>query len=256
MTLSLDGLLAGYRAGPFRCELLDVADPAAHAVARRFDGFPLEMLQARSEDASRELYNLGITFTVYSDRDAIDRILPFDVIPRIITSSDWAKIETGVTQRVAALNAFLADIYGQRRVIKEKLIPEELVLGNPQYRPEMIGFTPPGGVYVHIAGIDLVRDEQGHFRVLEDNARTPSGVSYVIENRHLMQRLFPDIMLEIGVLAVSDYGAMLHQKLCQLSPVPVDEPVVVLLSPGVFNLSLFRACLPGARDGCALGGRG
>ena len=149
---------------------------------------------------------LGITFTVYSEAEAIDRILPFDCLPRIITAAEWRHIEAGVKQRVKALNSFLHDIYHDGRIIKEGVIPEALVRGNPNYRPEMEGFPIRFGTYVHICGIDIVRDRHGTFCVLEDNARTPSGVSYVVENRHLMRRTFPDLMAGMMLHPVDDYG--------------------------------------------------
>ena len=234
------GLLSDYDPKPFFCELLDAPNGAARAVASRFDAFGLDAIAARSEDASRELYNLGITFTVYTERDAIDRILPFDVIPRVITAEDWRVLESGIVQRVQVINRFLADMYGPQRALADRIVPADLVLGNANFRKEMIGFTPPGGVYVHIAGIDVVRDQAGRFRVLEDNARTPSGVSYVIENRHLMQRLFPDVMQQIGVRPVSHYGQVLHRQLAELAPEQDGIPQVVLLSPGVFNSAYFE----------------
>ena len=212
----------------------------AAAVLQRIDGLDLQTLHARAEDADRELYNLGITFTVYTEREAIDRILPFDIIPRLISARDWTVIERGVKQRVAVLNAFLGDIYGEGRVFADDVIPRDLVTENKNYRPQMRGLKLPQGTYVHVCGTDLVRGDDGAFRVLEDNARTPSGVSYVVENRHLMQRAFADLMDDIGVRPVSDYGQRLHAALCDVAPEGVEEPQVVLLSPGVFNSAYFE----------------
>jgi len=240
----LAGLLAGYSHDDFFCEMMGPpgGEPAAaaRALLARLDRLPMARLRERALDAERELYNLGITFTVYTQKEAIDRILPFDVIPRIISAEDWAVLERGVVQRVAALNHFLHDIYHEERILKDGVVPRDLVVGNPNYRPEMRELSVPHGTYVHICGTDLVRDETGEFRVLEDNGRTPSGVSYVVENRHLMQRAFPDLLQAIGIRPVSNYGQKLHEALCQIAPEGVVEPRVVLLSPGTYNSAYFE----------------
>jgi hypothetical protein len=186
------GPLAGYDPMNFFCEMTGRRGLShTRKIRERLAGLDSATLRRYSRDAERELFNLGITFTVYSDRDAIDRILPFDVIPRILSRKDWEIIESGVKQRVAALNLFLHDVYHDENILNDGVVPADLVKGNANYRPEMCGFDPPHGTYAHICGIDIVRDERGRFLVLEDNARTPSGVSYVIENRHLMMRTFP-----------------------------------------------------------------
>lgn len=197
-------------------------------------------LRRRAKAIEAELYNLGITFTVYSERDSIDRILPFDVLPRVLSRKEWDQIESGCIQRVQALNLFLHDVYHDQKILKDKVVPSELVLNNANYRKEMIGFEPPNGVYVHIAGVDLVRDGDGNFCVLEDNARTPSGVSYVVENRHLMHRAFPDLMAGINLLPVDEYGPRLRKALTEVSPGRSKSANVVLLSPGVFNSAYFE----------------
>jgi uncharacterized circularly permuted ATP-grasp superfamily protein len=216
--------------------------PSAHAahVCRRLSEMDLADLRSRAQAAESELFNLGITFTVYSERDSIDRILPFDVIPRILSANDWRTIETGVRQRVSAINAFLHDIYHEQKILKDGIVPSELVLGNANFRPAMHGVDLPHGVYVHICGIDIVRDDQGAFKVLEDNARTPSGVSYVIENRYLMQRAFPDLLAGVRVRKVDQYGQRLHEAMTAIAPSGVADPQVVLLSPGVFNSAYFE----------------
>lgn len=162
------------------------------------------------------------------------------MIPRVLSQDDWRIIETGVQQRVAALNLFLGDIYHGQKILKDKVVPADLVLENKNYRPEMEGLNVPHGTYVHICGIDLVRDHEGIFRVLEDNARTPSGVSYVLENRFLMQRAFPDLMESIAIKPVSEYGLRLHAALCEVAQSNHSDPLVVLLSPGVFNSAYFE----------------
>lgn len=209
-------------------------------IRQRLGELDIATLRRRARDAERELFNLGITFTVYTDRDAIDRILPFGVIPRVLSRKDWETIDSGVKQRVAALNLFLHDIYNDGKIFKDGVIPEELVRGNQHYRPKMEGFSPPQGTYVHICGTDLVRDEKGAFKVLEDNARTPSGVSYVIENRHLMMRAFPDLAEGLAIRDVDDYGRQLMRALTDVAPAGVSNPNVVILSPGVFNSAYFE----------------
>lgn len=193
-----------------------------------------------ARDAEKELLNLGITFTVYTDRDAIDRILPFDVIPRVLSTKDWETIETGVKQRVAALNAFLYDIYHKQKILKDDVIPSDLVLGNEYYRPEMQDVDLPHNTYVHICGTDIVRDENGVLRVLEDNARTPSGVSYVIENRHLMMRAFPDLADGVPIADIDSYGAQLAHAMAAVGLGGMADPTVVLLSPGIYNSAYFE----------------
>jgi uncharacterized circularly permuted ATP-grasp superfamily protein len=235
--------LDDYNPGQFYCELLGAAGQRNRHLTtlwHRLQKLELEQLRARAEDAERELFTLGITFTVYSDRTAIDRILPFDVIPRVISATDWRKIDRGVKQRIKALNLFLWDVYHEQKILKDGIIPAELVLGNSNFRPEMVGYDPPCGTYVHIAGTDLVRDPKGDFYVLEDNGRTPSGVSYVVENRHLMQRAFPDLMQGFAIESVSEYGAQLGDKLIEVAPPGVYDPQIVLLSPGVFNSAYFE----------------
>jgi len=177
---------------------------------------------------------------VYSERSAIDRILPFDLIPRVLTARDWGLIEAGIKQRVKALNLFLWDLYHDRHILKDGTLPADLVLQNKNFRPEMTDYNPPGGTYIHVAGTDIVRDAGGRFFVLEDNGRTPSGVSYVVENRHLMQRAFPDLMAGFSIEPVSEYGMQLATKLAEVAPPTIGEPQMVLLSPGVFNSAYFE----------------
>ncbi|HEX6013087.1 MAG TPA: circularly permuted type 2 ATP-grasp protein [Geminicoccaceae bacterium] len=236
------GGLAGYDPGRYFCEFEHCVrhSVSGRLIRARLDALGLDELAHRARAAEAELYNQGITFTIYSDGGAIDRILPFDVIPRVITAWDWGVIEAGVRQRVRALNLFLADVYGAGKVLKDGVVPAELVLGNPNYRPEMRGLELPHGTYIHVNGTDLVRGGDGTFRVLEDNGRSPSGVSYVVENRHLMLRAFSDLMKDLPVRPVSDYGRQLHEKLSEAAPVGVGDPQVVLLSPGVFNSAYFE----------------
>ncbi len=216
--------------------------PAGHTqgIRRLLSALDLGDLRGRARDAELELYSFGITFTVYTQKDAIDRILPFDVIPRVISAEDWKVIETGVTQRVTALNHFLWDIYHDQKILNDGIIPRDLVEGNANFCPAMKGVDVANGTYVHINGTDLVRGDDGRFVVLEDNARCPSGVSYVVENRHLMQRSFPDLMANIGIRPVSNYGQKLHDALADVAPEGVASPQVALLSPGTYNSAYFE----------------
>ena len=232
-----------YDPGDFYCEMLGRAGHAAEgaaAVRERLGQMSLAELQRRAELAERELFNLGITFTIYSDRNAIDRILPFDVIPRVLTAADWRTIETGVKQRVQAINLFLHDLYHEQKVIKDGIVPADLALGNANYRQQMVGLDLPHQCYVQICGIDIVRDQDGRFLVLEDNARTPSGVSYVIENRYLMLRTFADLVAGLRFRRVDAYGPRLNEALCAIAPHHAEDPQIVLLSPGAFNSAYFE----------------
>ncbi len=235
--------LAPYNPGRMFCEMLrgGHARPAAITqLLHRLAAIPQESLRRRAADAERELLERGITFTVYSDAKAIDRVLPFDLIPRVLTVDEWNTIETGVRQRVQALNLFLWDVYHDQKILADGVVPRELVLGNVGYCAAMQGFDVPLGAYVHICGTDIVRDEAGRFLVLEDNARTPSGVSYVIENRHLSQRVLNDLMAGLNVRSVDEYGMRLHQAMNEIAPAGVLDPRVVLLSPGIYNAAYFE----------------
>lgn len=237
------GPLSAYNSEGYFCEMLGARDqPADHTlnIRDRLNALDLMELRGRARDAELELYSFGITFTVYTQKDAIDRILPFDVIPRVISAEDWKTIETGVTQRVKALNLFLWDIYHDQKILKQGVVPRDLVEGNPNFCPQMCDVDVPHGTYVHINGTDLVRGDDGRFVVLEDNGRCPSGVSYVVENRHLMQRSFPDLMANIGIRPVSNYGQRLHDALVEVAPEGIASPQVVLLSPGTYNSAYFE----------------
>ncbi len=230
-------VLGQYDPGGFYCEMLRTI--ANQPIRERLDALTIEALRRRAADAEAELYNLGITFTVYAQKNAIDRILPFDVIPRVLSAAEWRHIESGVVQRVSALNLLLDDLYHRRRIIADGVLPADLVFGNANYRPIMQDIDLPHKTYVNICGIDIIRDDAGQFLVLEDNARTPSGVSYVIENRHLMQRAFPDLLDAIGIRPVDDYGMQLVAAMREMAP-ELADPQVVLLSPGTYNSAYFE----------------
>ncbi len=186
------------------------------------------------------MYRMGITFAVYGGAEGAEKILPFDIIPRIIDASEWNKIEQGLKQRGHAINLFLADIYGKQRILSEKIVPRELVLSAPTYRPQCVGLTVPRGIWNHISGTDLIRDETGQFYVLEDNVRCPSGVSYVLENRRILKRALPQVFDASRVRAVDDYPSRLLNVLEFLAPTPMDSAVTVVLTPGMYNSAYFE----------------
>lgn len=234
-------LFKDYSADGEFCEMTsEAAGGMKNPLAKRLSKYNLRTLNQRNLAAERELKNLGITFTVYSDAGAIDRILPFDPLPRQISATDWESLRKGCIQRVTALNAFLSDVYGKQQILKDGIIPRELVVENKHFRPEMMDVKLSQSTYTHISGVDLIRDEHGEFLVLEDNCRSPSGVSYVIENRHLMMRSFPDLMEGVKIEPVSDYGQRLRGKLAECAPPRVQSPKIVLLTPGVFNSAYFE----------------
>lgn len=198
-------------------------------------------LHRRQQSAEATFRQLGITFAVYGDSDASERIIPFDIVPRVFLHDEWTRLSAGLVQRVEAINAFLEDIYGARRILKEGLIPPELILNNPQFRPEVAGIRPPHGIWAHICGIDLVRTGPDEFWVLEDNARTPSGVSYMLENREAMIRLCPELFRSFRVAAVDSYSDMLRETMRSVAPdARGGQPVCVVLTPGHFNSAYYE----------------
>ncbi|MFN9710805.1 MAG: circularly permuted type 2 ATP-grasp protein [Bacteroidota bacterium] len=190
--------------------------------------------------ANKLFINQGITFTVYSDNKGIERIFPFDILPRIITGKEWKSVEEGIKQRLKALNLFLNDIYHEQHIIRDGIIPAELIATCTGYNREVKDIKVPHSIYVHISGIDLIRGDQGQFYVLEDNLRTPSGVSYMLENREVTKRLFPDILTRNKVRMVNNYPLLLHNILLSLSPRPISNPTVVLLTPGIYNSAYYE----------------
>jgi uncharacterized circularly permuted ATP-grasp superfamily protein len=200
-----------------------------------------EILDARRSQAELFFRRIGITFAVYGDNESTERLIPFDIIPRVLTKPEWSGLERGLRQRVTALNAFLADVYGRQECIKAGVIPADLVFRNAHFRPEMIGCEVPYSTYVHIAGIDLVRVDEGTFYVLEDNARTPSGVSYMLENREAMMRLCPELFASHRVAPVENYPDALLATLRSLAPRTASgDPTAVLLTPGRFNSAFYE----------------
>ncbi|MBV9244052.1 MAG: circularly permuted type 2 ATP-grasp protein [Methylobacteriaceae bacterium] len=218
-----------------------LARPPYQRLARWLETAPTELLASRRSQAELLFRRIGITFAVYGDKEATERLIPFDIVPRIISRSEWTKLEAGLVQRVKAINLFLADIYGARDILRAGILPSDLVLRNPQFRPEMVGRRIPHGVYVHIAGIDIVRIGESDFYVLEDNARTPSGVSYMLENREVMMRLFPELFALHRVAPVENYADILLATLRSVAPRTSNaDPVAVLLTPGIYNSAYYE----------------
>jgi uncharacterized circularly permuted ATP-grasp superfamily protein len=203
---------------------------------------PDELLQRKSGEAEAFFRKTGITFNVYGSEDAEERLIPFDMVPRIIDAAQWRRLSRGIEQRVRALNAFLHDLYHRQEIVRAGRLPERVLKGNSAFLPQMAGFVPPGGVYTHIVGIDLVRTGEDDFMVLEDNARTPSGVSYMLENRETMMAMFPELFTKVRVREVSDYPRRLARSLAACAPPAAKghKPVVAVLTPGTFNSAYYE----------------
>ena len=233
--------LASYDTGDFYDEMFSGADeprPGASAFAKVLSGLSAQDLRKKQGVAERDLLQRGITFNVYGAEGGTERIFPFDVVPRVVSQSDFSTIERGLRQRILALNAFVGDVYGKRKILSDGVIPEALVLSAKGYLPQCNGIAPPKGIFCHVVGTDLVRDRDGQFYVLEDNLRCPSGVSYVLENRRLMKRSFPHVLSASRVQSVDEYPSRLLGALRHLSS--SSEPVVALLTPGAYNSAYFE----------------
>lgn len=215
--------------------------PALAALGEWLVDTPDHELRRRQEAAETTFRQLGITFAVYGESEASERIIPFDIVPRVFLKSEWDRLSEGLVQRVEAINAFLDDIYGARRILDEGVLPVDLVLGNDQFRPEIAGIRPPHGIAAHICGIDLVRTGPDEFFVLEDNARTPSGVSYMLENREAMLRLCPELFRELRVAAVDSYPDLLLETMKSVAPHSAGPaPRCVVLTPGHYNSAYYE----------------
>jgi uncharacterized circularly permuted ATP-grasp superfamily protein len=235
-----------YDSGAFFDEMLDSRDgagvrPHYQRLAERLGRLELDEFDRRRAAVDAAFLRRGVTFTVYNDSQGTERIFPFDLIPRIVPDKEWRRIEAGLIQRLHALNLFLDDVYHGQKCLKDKIVPPALILGAKHFRREFMNFSVPRGIYVHICGSDLIRDDQGNYLVLEDNLRCPSGASYMIENRAAMRRAFPNLFQSYGVRPVEGYGDDLLKALLHLAP-GKDKPSVVLLTPGVFNSAYFEHC--------------
>ena len=259
MNHELFGGYAGVLGGPagtagavFVDEMFDSAGevwPAYRELAGKLEGWTLAEYEERKARADLALLSAGITFNVYSEEEGTERIFPFSLIPRIVGAGEWREVNRGLRQRMQAFNLFLWDLYGEQKILKDGVVPREVVLSSPGYRPEMAGFRPPLGVYAHVAGCDLVRDQNREFVVLEDNLRTPSGVSYVLENRTVMLHVVPDLFPQWGVESVRDYPSQLLNTLLSVGPAMGPSGGVsggqastraVVLTPGIYNSAYFE----------------
>ncbi|HET6415503.1 MAG TPA: circularly permuted type 2 ATP-grasp protein [Polyangiales bacterium] len=244
-----------YEASRFYDELVGPGgNPRAGAatLAAHLEGLSKRQLKLRQEAAERAIVEMGVTFTVYTEGQNIDRAWPFDIIPRIIAASEWRRIEQGLRQRLTALNMFIDDLYYEQRILEDGLVPRDLVESSPDFRRECIGARPLHGVWAHVCGSDLVRDGDGTVYVLEDNLRVPSGVSYMLENRSVTKRVFPELFRDQIIAPVDDYPSDLFDTLAALSPRPGDDPEVVVLTPGIFNSAYFEHSYLAQRMGAQL----
>ncbi|WP_375290259.1 circularly permuted type 2 ATP-grasp protein [Qipengyuania sp.] len=230
--------------GTFFDEMHD-ADGGVRSAYRQYDGWlkdqDVAFLKRKSRDAEETFRRIGITFNVYGQDEAEERLIPFDMVPRVITAGEWRRLSRGIEQRVRALNAFLHDLYHRQEIIRAGRVPQSLFRNNEAWLPHMVGMTPPGGIYTHIVGIDLVRTGPDEFYVLEDNARTPSGVSYMLENRETMMAMFPELFMRVGVRQVSNYPRRLARSLAACAPEMTEgKPNIAVLTPGIYNSAFFE----------------
>lgn len=240
----------------FMDELIDSAgQPRPHAtvLADYLSEHSRNDLEARKAISELSIKEMGITFTVYNDQEgSIDRAWPFDILPRIIARKEWDAIELGLKQRVQALNLFINDLYHEQKIIKDGVFPADVLANSANFRPECVGVSPPLGIWAHICGSDLVRNSDGTMYVLEDNLRVPSGVSYMLENRSVMKRVFPELFQRLTVQPVDDYCSQLFDMLASLTPRPGEVPEIVVLTPGIFNSAYFEHSYLAQQMGCEL----
>ncbi len=236
-------LFSGYESDGFFDEMIgEDGEPraAARLLAQEVASLRKGELQLRQQAAERALVQAGITFNVYSDNQGVEKVLPFDLIPRIVSSGEWSRLERGLRQRIQALKMFIGDVYHRQKVIKDGIVPREIIESSKGFRLECMGLNPPRDVWCHIVGTDLVRHRDGQVYVLEDNLRCPSGVSYVLENRRLMKSLFPEVFSAAKIRPVSDYPIKLRDVLEFLAPDGTSSPRVVVLTPGRYNSAYFE----------------
>ena len=239
----MGNFFSDYQVGDFFDEMFaepGVARPHYSKLLARFKEMDREEFERKRALAASTFLSQGVTFTVYNDDQGTERIFPFDLLPRIIPAKEWDRIERGLVQRITALNLFLHDIYHEQNILRDGVIPKSIVWEAEAFRPEFLHFDVPRNVYIHICGTDLIRDQEGDYLVLEDNARCPSGVSYVIENRQTMKRTFPSLLGQYRVRPVEDYSQELLNVLRYIAPHAKHEPTIVLLTPGVHNSAYFE----------------
>ncbi len=228
------------------------ARPLCSTLGQHLQTLGTEALKGRRSAADAAILEMGITFTVYSERGNIDRAWPFDIIPRLIEYQEWKKIEAGLKQRLKALNCFINDVYNEQAIIKDGIVPADLIQSSANFRPECIGMNPKFGSWANICGSDLVRAGDGEVYVLEDNLRVPSGVSYMIENRVITKRVFPELLQNLNVMPVDAYPAQLFEMLCSLAPNPEQHPQIAVLTPGIYNSAYFEHAFLAQRMGVEL----
>jgi uncharacterized circularly permuted ATP-grasp superfamily protein len=239
----MGNLFQGYEPEPFFDEMFGstgVVRAHYETLLARYTGMSSEEFQKKRDLADNAFLTQGVTFTVYNDQEGTERIFPFDLIPRIIPRSEWEHVERGLGQRITALNLFLHDIYHDQKIVRDGVIPAEIIHSAAHFRPEFMGFDVPKDIYIHICGSDLIRDQNGNYLVLEDNARSPSGVSYLLENRQAMKRVFPNLFSRYLVRPVDTYCLELLDVLRFIAPKGNPEPTVVLLTPGIYNSAYFE----------------
>lgn len=232
-----------YNPGLFYDELFEskgIPRSASVLLIERLTSLSMEELVYRQQTAQNTLFKVGATFNVYSDNQGTERILPFDIIPRVISLQEWERLERGLKQRIFALNLFLTDIYNDQKIITDGIIPESIILSSKGFLKPCIGLQPPQGLWCHITGTDIVRDRDGQWYVLEDNLRCPSGVSYVLENRRVMKSTFPKLFDAINIEPVDNYASYLLDTLLNLAPSGLPDPTVVVLTPGIYNSAYFE----------------
>ncbi|MDH3201368.1 MAG: circularly permuted type 2 ATP-grasp protein [Myxococcales bacterium] len=246
---------SGYDAQSFYDELIapdGSPRPRAANLAQYLAALSPRQLKTRQDAANRAILEMGITFTVYNEGQNIDRAWPFDVIPRLIPADEWREIDLGLRQRLTALNMFIDDVYGEQRILSDGTVPREMIESSPDFRSECMGARPRHGVWAHVCGSDLVRDRDATVYVLEDNLRVPSGVSYMLENRGVTKRVFPELFQDQAIAPVDDYPSDLFDTLAALSPRPGDDPQVVVLTPGIYNSAYFEHAYLAQRMGAEL----
>ncbi|WP_342663744.1 circularly permuted type 2 ATP-grasp protein [Desulfovibrio inopinatus] len=232
-----------YDIGPYYDEMFEAPNlprPGAKLLAEKLESLSQDEILARQEAAELAFFDMGITFTVYGHTEGTEKIFPFDIVPRIIEAADWERLDRGLKQRIHALNLFIDDIYHDQKIISDGIVPADVINTAEGYFKQCQGIDPPGGVWCHITGTDIVRNDAGEFCVLEDNLRSPSGVSYVMANRLILKRTFPQVFAAAGVRPVEDYPAHLLQTLHDVVPARVSHPVCALLTPGIYNSAYYE----------------
>src|ERR1700728_1623653 len=239
----MGNLFQGYAPETYFDEMFDTAGGVREHYEKllaRYTGMSSEDFQKKRDLSDNAFLTQGVTFTVYNDLEGTERIFPFDLIPRIIPRQEWEHVERGLSQRITALNLFLHDIYHDQHIVHDGIVPAEIIHSAAHFRPEFMGFDVPKDIYIHICGSDLIRDHDGNYLVLEDNARSPSGVSYLLENRQAMKRVFPNLFSRYAIRPVDTYCLELLDVLRYIAPNGNPEPTVVLLTPGIYNSAYFE----------------